>query len=311
MGAGGGIWETADVITFARMNQKTLIVQAAEPAVMYAGMLWLDTDDDNLYQRKNANDGWYTITKEELAYTITGLWTFNRGAAAPFAVDAASLKVTNLDADKVDGKHIPGTIANIITDHNTAAHPLSVMPRAADGLVLTSTGVGSDPAYEALPTWTLLTTLNPAGVATIDTGAIAAHDLWMVLMDVYITDLGVFAARILGIRFNDDAGNNYDYREIDGIGINQVSNRNEMGIMELHRNAAQRKGVATLYFSGKPATGHKTIAISIKSASAVYNERTTLNGTWDNTAGQNITKMTFFIPADTFSGVIKIYYMDY
>lgn len=99
----GTKWITGDVITFARMNQKTLIVQAAEPAIMYAGMLWLDTDDDMLYQRVAANNAWYTITKEELAYTITGLWTFNRGAAVPFAVDAASLKVTNLNADKLDG----------------------------------------------------------------------------------------------------------------------------------------------------------------------------------------------------------------
>lgn len=99
----GTKWVTADVITFARMNQKTLIVQAAEPVVMYAGMMWLDIDDDMLYQRKAANDGWHTAIKEELAYTITGLHTFNRGAAAPFAVDAASTKVANLDADMVDG----------------------------------------------------------------------------------------------------------------------------------------------------------------------------------------------------------------
>lgn len=37
------------------------------------------------------------------AQTITGLKTFNRGAAAPFAVDAASLLVANLNADKLDG----------------------------------------------------------------------------------------------------------------------------------------------------------------------------------------------------------------
>jgi len=131
----GAKWVTADIITFARMNQKTLIVQAAEPAIMYPGMCWLDTDDDMLYQRKNANNGWYTITKEELAYTITGLWTFNRGAAVPFAVAAGSLKVTNLDADKLDGEeaaaivtnarvkaHFPDTLVNVLSDHNKAAH---------------------------------------------------------------------------------------------------------------------------------------------------------------------------------------------
>lgn len=35
--------------------------------------------------------------------TVTNLFTFNRGAAVPFAVNSSSLKVTNLDADKLDG----------------------------------------------------------------------------------------------------------------------------------------------------------------------------------------------------------------
>jgi len=104
----GTKWITADVITFARMNQKTLIVQAAEPAIMYPGMLWLDTDDDFLYQRKAANDGWYTVTKEELAYTITGLWTFSRGANPPFACAAGSTQVANLIAADHAASHKDG-----------------------------------------------------------------------------------------------------------------------------------------------------------------------------------------------------------
>jgi len=51
----------------------------------------------------NASLSTKTITVNENADTITGLKTFNRGAAAPFAVDAASTKVANLDADKLDG----------------------------------------------------------------------------------------------------------------------------------------------------------------------------------------------------------------
>lgn len=37
--------------------------------------------------------------------TITGNKTFNRSPSAPFTVQAGSASVTNLDADKVDGKH--------------------------------------------------------------------------------------------------------------------------------------------------------------------------------------------------------------
>jgi hypothetical protein len=40
------------------------------------------------------------------AETVTGLWDFSRGAAAPFTVASASATVvTNLDADKLDGNH--------------------------------------------------------------------------------------------------------------------------------------------------------------------------------------------------------------
>lgn len=95
----GTKWVTADIITFARMNQKTIIVQAAEPAIMYAGMYWVDTDDNMSYQRNAANNAWYTILKEELAYTITGLHTFDRGAAPPFAINAAATRVVNLISD--------------------------------------------------------------------------------------------------------------------------------------------------------------------------------------------------------------------
>ena len=90
------------------MNQKTLIVQAAEPAIMYSGMMWFDTDDDMLYQRDNANAAWDTIMKEELAHTITGLHTFDLGANPPFAVDAASTQVVNLIADDHAPTHKDG-----------------------------------------------------------------------------------------------------------------------------------------------------------------------------------------------------------
>lgn len=46
-----------------------------------------------------------TLVTRENAYTVTGLWTFDRDPSAPFAVSASSAVVTNLDADKVDGIH--------------------------------------------------------------------------------------------------------------------------------------------------------------------------------------------------------------
>jgi len=87
------------------MNQKTLTVKAAEPDDMYAGMLWFVTGNEKLQERNAANNGWIERPGVTLAATISGLWTFDRGANAPFAVDAASLVVTNLNADELDGFH--------------------------------------------------------------------------------------------------------------------------------------------------------------------------------------------------------------
>lgn len=55
----------------------------------------------------NASLSGKTVTVNENNDTITGNKTFDRGAAtAPFTVaQATAAKVTNLDADKVDGKH--------------------------------------------------------------------------------------------------------------------------------------------------------------------------------------------------------------
>ena len=52
-----------------------------------------------------ANLSGKTIVLAERDVTITGLLTFNRGAGvAPFAITASVSKVTNFDADLLDGQ---------------------------------------------------------------------------------------------------------------------------------------------------------------------------------------------------------------
>lgn len=53
----------------------------------------------------DANVSGKTLVIAENAQTITGLQTFDRDPSAPFAVSASSAVVTNLDADKWDGKN--------------------------------------------------------------------------------------------------------------------------------------------------------------------------------------------------------------
>lgn len=94
--------------------------------------------------------------------TITDLLTFNRGAAAPFAVDPASLKVANLDADKIDGKDAtlsltttstgaqnnfnPGTLTahiNVLRCNNATALTLTGLQAGTDGQILIICAVGT------------------------------------------------------------------------------------------------------------------------------------------------------------------------
>jgi hypothetical protein len=92
----------------------------------------------------NANLSGKTVVAAENADTITGLKTFSRGAAVPFAVAAASLKVTNLDADKLDG------------EEGTAYHSL---------VNATNWATGSLAWQVWTPTWTNLSVGNGSVIA--------------------------------------------------------------------------------------------------------------------------------------------------
>lgn len=144
----GTKWITGDVITFNRMNQKTLIVQAAEPAIMYPGMLWFDTDNDNLYERNAANAAWIDRSDHgaldglgdddhaqylnNARHDLTARHSFLAGldAAGKLVLSQIGTKVADLATLWTKGTKIvfgditglPGTIASILTDHNKANH---------------------------------------------------------------------------------------------------------------------------------------------------------------------------------------------
>lgn len=129
-----------------------ILPDATSPAQTAEGSVVWDSDDDVLTVGTGAARK--TMVDLDSAQTITGLKTFDRDPSAPFAVSASSAKVTNLDADLLDGEegtayktNAKFTFANITatgTQNNydpgfTAGQPLMVV--LSNGSALTITGV--------------------------------------------------------------------------------------------------------------------------------------------------------------------------
>jgi len=71
MGSGGTAWENDDLISDARMNQKTIFIGASEPATMYAGMIWFDISGavGVFKQRNKDNNAWDIQINQNLLTT--------------------------------------------------------------------------------------------------------------------------------------------------------------------------------------------------------------------------------------------------
>lgn len=112
-------------------------------------------------------------------HTVTGAWTFDRDPSAPFAVTAGSAKVTNLDADKLDGLDGPSSAIVGLTDSQTLTNKTLTTP-IIDTISLTggqitfpavqasSSGVNVLDDYEE-GTFTPTVTGSTSGAATYNT----------------------------------------------------------------------------------------------------------------------------------------------
>jgi hypothetical protein len=100
-----------------------------------------------------------TIVLAEAVATITALWSFNRGASAPFAVNSGAAMVSNLDVEKLNGQtasyytnatnlasgtlaaaRLPSTASQVLSISTTAA---SVANSAVENTVHTYTLPGN------------------------------------------------------------------------------------------------------------------------------------------------------------------------
>ena len=96
-----------------------------------------------------------TLLTADANQTITGLKTYDRGVSAPLAIVSGAAKVSNLDADKLDGEEgtdfhdaalLTGTIAAIsgvnLTNLNASNLASGTAPTARGGTGLSSYAVG-------------------------------------------------------------------------------------------------------------------------------------------------------------------------
>ena len=71
----------------------------------------------------SANLSGKTLLAAENDYTITGNLTFDRDPSAPFTVTASSAKVSNLDADKLDGFDWTSGVTNVQAGDGSLSAP--------------------------------------------------------------------------------------------------------------------------------------------------------------------------------------------
>jgi len=170
------------------------------------------------------------------------------------------------------------------------------------GELLSCQGPGAPPAWAASSPgiWTLFETLSPAGVVTIPSSALPLHDLWMVIIDLEITEVGETQ---LQMRLNGDAGNNYFTRYFDDAVIVQGG---ALSAYILGGGTAPYGISGIVHIQGKRKGTGNNIGI-YGGAGAGYPFNYGLAGYY--AAAANLSGMTFLGP--TMTGKIKIYWMDY
>ncbi len=226
----------------------------------------------------------------------------SKTTSGAFGVDRIpSLNASKINAGILGDARIPNLDTSKIT---SGQFGLPRMPRGTDGHVLTGTGAGSDPAYEApaAGVWDLIATLNPAGASSVDTGTITAHDMWMVVIDIVIT---YGSARWVQMRINNDSGNDYDSRGIDSTTIVEVSNAS---YMKLGASKTGYPFTGVIYISGR-RVGSK-IGVAMNVTSLPFSDVSGTHGVYHG-AGADVTRLKFLSEGSPMAGIFKVYAMDF
>ena len=105
MGSGGTQWDDQDVLTLARMNQKSVYIGPSAPSTTYSGMLWFNTSTNYLYERNAANDAWLQI------YPVSGSVNIKQVELDFGATPLAEKVFSFADAEALTTTQIIGSVA--------------------------------------------------------------------------------------------------------------------------------------------------------------------------------------------------------
>lgn len=193
--------------------------------------------------------------------------------------------------------HVDGGADEITSALDLAAIPATLTGKDADTLD------GSHLADIPGGIWTLETTLSPSAVLTISTGTLAVHDLWMVILDLTFD-----AARTLDLRFNGDAGANYDGVYVNGGTPALVNYTARDGILAVY-TAGSGRALSIHHIRGR-RDANNDIQACFNTVPPHYDGYSSLTGIYTAATG-DLTSMTWRMGAGSFTGTIKVYYMDY
>lgn len=230
-------------------------------------------------------------------------------ARAKFAQSAAAGDAIVADANNraPNATLLEGSSKATVQDHIPKAHSIaSHNDTTGTGAELDELTDGSQTTLHSHAAagggiWTLYETLSPDGDATISTSTLDAHDLWMVILDFTVTAGGEqsFSLRING------GSSGYSFRRLIHNAVQTVSNTQQYILGEVRDDFAS---LGVVYIMGRSQGDNGVLSI-LGGTGSEMTANIAINGYYD--AAADLTSMTFFLGDETFTGKIKIYYMDY
>jgi len=152
-----------------------------------------------------------------------------------------------------------------------------------------------------------IATISPSNVSTVSITGIPSNYFCLILEGHLELVSGNYAEHIIGIRFNDDTGTNYDYQQIKSSGTTTSSSLSTSATY-IAGGSFNQYGQMSLRILNYSAYSHKQVIGShANSYSSTYNLYTVYGRWWNISA--NITKITLFnaTNSDTFAGKIVLY----